>query len=165
MVMSLWGVSVCALPHVNIADASPALTLALAYTFSQDNPNKRMSYFIVTFQAKFLPYAMLLLTFVLGGPQAALQQATGLVAAHLYDFLTRIWPTFGGGRNVISTPPMVKRWFGADRPGPRTRGYGTAFVARPAEQQTRQGTSSGWSSGFGMNSWGSRGPGRRLGGE
>jgi len=85
------------------------------------------------------------------GPTAAKHQLAGLVAAHAYDFLTRIWPTFGGGRNYIKTPDMVKRWFGGDVARPaQNRSYGTAFQAR----QDVPG-STGWT--------GQRGPGRRLG--
>jgi Derlin-2/3 len=84
-----------------------ALTLALAYTFGQENPNRQLSYFIVTFSAKYLPYSMLAMTFVMASPQAALHQATGLIAAHLYEFLTKIWPEHGGGRKLINTPAFV----------------------------------------------------------
>jgi len=112
--------------------------------------------FILTFPAKYLPYALLLLTFIMRGPPAAMEQGTGLLAAHLYDFLTRIWPTFGGGRNYIKTPEFVKRWFAQSGSGaPQARGYGTAFDNR------RDAPASGSSSG---NAWSNqRGPGRRLG--
>ncbi|MCJ1361516.1 hypothetical protein MMC16_000616 [Acarospora aff. strigata] len=139
-----------------------ALTLALAYTYSQDNRNRKVTLFIVTIPVPYLPYAMLLITFVMGGPGMALQQATGLLAAHLYDFLTRIYPTFGGGRNYIQTPAIVQRWFGATSRSAAARGYGTAY--RPPTQQPSQGRSSGI--GGGMSSlWGGRGAGRRLGGD
>ncbi|KAF2004529.1 hypothetical protein P154DRAFT_459229 [Amniculicola lignicola CBS 123094] len=130
-----------------------ALSLAFAYTYAQDNPTRQVSFFIITFDAKYLPFAMLFLTFIIDGPGSAMTQATGLVAAHLFDFLTRIWPTFGGGRNYIFTPMVVKRWFGA-RPGAaQARGYGTAFQGRgnEADNATR-------APGFNQ-----RGPGRRLG--
>jgi len=125
------------------------LILAFAYTFSQDNPNANVSIFILTFPAKYLPAALLALTLVMDGPYAALLEVTGLIAAHLYDFLTRIWPTFGGGTNYIFTPDFVKRWFGGNVP--QRRSYGTAFPA--AESGPRN--DDGWSN--------SRGPGRRLG--
>ncbi|OCK78832.1 DER1-domain-containing protein [Lepidopterella palustris CBS 459.81] len=141
------------------------LILAFAYTYAQDNPTRKVSFFIITFDAKYLPYSMLFLTFIMAGPVATMHQACGLVAAHLYDFLTRIWPMFGGGRNYITTPRIVEKWFGADNPAPRVRGYGTAIPARPrpgeAEQPAR---ASG--RGFGLGgAWNGRGPGRRLGGE
>lgn len=103
---------------------------------------------------------MLLMTFIMQGPQSAMIQVTGLMGAHMYDFLTRLWPTFGGGRNYIRTPAVVKRWFGADKAGSQSRGYGTAF--RPASQAPGRGTSSS----FGFSSaWGTRGQGTRLGGD
>lgn len=132
-----------------------ALSLAYAYTYAQDNPTRQVSFFIITFDAKYLPFSMLFLTFIIDGPDAALSQATGLLAAHLYDFLTRIWPTFGGGRNFITTPQTVKRWFGA-RPGAaQTRSYGTAYQGRTPDQTSARTTA--------RAAWDGRGPGRRLG--
>jgi Derlin-2/3 len=126
------------------------LILAFAYTFSQDNPNTNITIYILTFPAKYLPFALIFLTFVMDGPTAAKHQLAGLVAAHAYDFLTRIWPTFGGGRNYIKTPDIVKRWFGGE-PVAQGRSYGTAF-------QPRQNVPSANTTGFTQ-----RGPGRRLG--
>lgn len=130
------------------------LILAFAYTFAQENPNANVSMYFITFPAKYLPFALLFLTLVLASPTAAMHQATGLIAAHLYDFLTRIWPTFGGGTNYITTPNIVKNWFiepGPSRPQPR--GYGTVY--EPGQRATADNSS--WSH--------QRGPGRRLGGE
>jgi Derlin-2/3 len=137
--------------------------LAFAYTFAQENPGNNVSFFILTFPAKFLPYAMLFMTFVMAGPEGAKHQATGLVAAHLYDFLTRIWPTFGGGNNLIQTPLFVQQLFGEGQ-GPRTgtvRSNGTAFPARAQPVPATGGATRGaFTSGFsGM------GQGRRLGGD
>jgi Derlin-2/3 len=129
------------------------LILALAYSYSQDNPTSMVSFYIINFQAKYLPYALILMTFITGGPDHAKVQITGLLAAHLYDFLTRIWPQFGGGRNYIVTPDFVKRWFGGDAPAPQIRNYGTAFAARPEAPPRNP----AWTN--------QRGPGRRLGGE
>ncbi|KAF2115074.1 Der1-like family-domain-containing protein [Lophiotrema nucula] len=144
-----------------------ALSLAYAYTYAQDNPTRRVSFFIIQFDAKYLPFAMILVSFVMGGPGSALTQTTGLVAAHLYDFLTRIWPTFGGGRNYIFTPAIVKQWFGAAPGVPQQRTYGTAIPGRPAAaagagagagaNDPSTGRSTGFSGGSGY------GPGRRLG--
>ena len=101
---------------------------------------------------------MLVMTFVLSGPNAALTQATGLVAAHLYDFLTRLYPTFGGGRNYIKTPTLFKRWFGGEAPTVQAKGYGAAFM--PATATQGRSTGSAFS-----NAWSVRGQGRRLGGD
>ena len=147
------------------------LILALAYLSSQENPNGRMTFFIVQIRTKYLPYCMLAMTFVMAGPSEALTQSTGLLAAHTYNFLTRIWPQYGGGRNYIRTPEIVRRWFATPNSGVRTRAYGTAFQGRTAGQGTtgsaRAGGEggSGWTSGFSSSVWGSRGTGRRLGGD
>jgi Derlin-2/3 len=98
---------------------------------------------------------MLFMTFVIDGPGQAKTQLAGLIAAHLYDFLTRIWPTFGGGRNYIFTPRVVKRWFGGGVGVPQDRGYGYAVPGRSAGDD-----SSARSTG---SAWGAAGPGRRLG--
>ena len=103
---------------------------------------------------------MLFITFIFAGPGAALNQSMGLVAAHLYEFLTRIWPEYGGGRNYIKTPVIVKQWFGGDQAGFQHRGYGAAY--RPGQPVPGRGTSSGL--GF-STAWGTRGQGQRLGGD
>ena len=131
------------------------LILAYAYTFSQDNPNSNVTIYILTFPAKYLPYALIALTFVMDGPGAAYLQVGGLLAAHAYDFLTRIWPTFGGGSNWLKTPEIVKKWFGGVATV-QTRGYGTAI--RPAQQ-----ASAGVATASGSSWSNTRGPGRRLG--
>lgn len=129
--------------------------MAITYTFAQDNSARMVTFFVVTIQAKYLPYLLLLVTFVMDGPGPAMHQGTGLLAAHLYDHLTRIWPTFGGGRNPIFTPRFVKEYFGGGgvRPAPQARNYGVAFGA-PGEARS---TGTSWGAG--------RGTGRRLGGD
>jgi Derlin-2/3 len=143
----------------------PALSMAYAYTFAQDNPTRQASFFVVQFESKYLPFALLFLALVIDGPNAAAAQLTGLIAAHLYDFLTRIWPTFGGGKNYIFTPQTVKRWFGAAPGAVQNRGYGIAVQGRGRVAGTGAGApdpASGRSTG---TNWGEVGPGRRLGGE
>ncbi|KAK5112685.1 hypothetical protein LTR85_011196 [Meristemomyces frigidus] len=145
------------------------LTLALAYTYAQENPDRQLSYFIVTFSAKWLPYAMLAGTFVMSSPQEALLQATGLVAAHAYDFVTKIWPEHGGGQRYLVTPQIVQRWFAQPGGIPQQRAFGTAYTGRAAATQNvpqqQAGGGGGWASGFSGGNWGNRGQGRRLGGE
>ncbi|EXJ83754.1 hypothetical protein A1O1_07380 [Capronia coronata CBS 617.96] len=138
-----------------------ALLLAFIYTFAQDNRGKKAHFIIVEIPVELLPWAMLTLTLIMGGPQAALQQGMGIIAAHLYDFLTRLYPTFQGGRNYIQTPAVIKRLFGADRSAFTQKAYGTTFrPGRPVPQQQAR----GWTSGF-SGSWTGRGAGRRLGGD
>ncbi|KAI9037370.1 pseudouridine synthase CBF5 [Aspergillus affinis] len=88
-----------------------ALILAFIYTFAQDNRGRKANFFVIQIPIEFLPWATLAFTLVRSGWPAALNDSMGVVAAHLYDFLTRIYPTFGGGRNYITTPAFVRRLF------------------------------------------------------
>ncbi|CRG88550.1 Derlin-1 [Talaromyces islandicus] len=142
-----------------------ALIMAFIHTWSQDNRGKQVHFYVVQIRAEWLPLALLGVNFVMAGPTAAMIEGTGIIASHLYDFLTRIWPTFGGGRNYITTPAFVHNLFDDSRSS--SRGYGAAY--RPAQAgQARQagqaGQSSGASSSYFGSSWSTRGAGRRLGG-
>lgn len=137
------------------------MILALAYTYSQDNRRRKVNFFIVQLEAKWLPWAMLVAALVLGGPYAMMYQGTGIIAAHLYDFLTRLYPTFGGGRNYIQTPKIITKWFGGEVKRAQSKGFGTSFAPQ-AQQASRP--SSGFSTAF-SSPWSSRGQGRRLGGD
>jgi Derlin-2/3 len=91
-----------------------------------------------------------------------MSEGSGIIAAHLYDFLTRIYPAFGGGKNYIQTPAFVKRWFGSQQPRQIHRGYGVAYHAGDRAYQGL--SNSSWYSSLG-GSWRGRGSGRRLGGD
>ncbi|THV48380.1 hypothetical protein BGAL_0252g00120 [Botrytis galanthina] len=137
-----------------------ALVLAFAYTSTQDDRGMKATFFVVTIPAPWIPYAMLLMTFVMAGPGPAKIQATGLVAAHLHDFLTRLWPTFGGGRNFVPTPGFIQRAFQTTQTTVTERSYGTA-VAQPQ----RSANSPSSSGSVLPESWKTRGSGHRLGGD
>jgi Derlin-2/3 len=139
-----------------------ALILAFAYSYAIANRGKRVTFIIVQIPVEYLPWAMLTITLVMSGWEAALTEGMGIVAAHLFEFMTRIYPTFQGGRNWIQTPAVVRRAFGGDRSAFTHKAYGASF--RPGAATPVQGTSSGWSSALG-ESWGGRGVGRRLGGD
>ena len=145
------------------------LALAFAFTYAQDNPGRKVTYFVITIPVHFLPYAMLALTLATNGVSLAMMQLTGLFAAHLFDFLTRLWPTFGGGRNLLQTPQFVRHWFipSGTRAGPTARNYGTAFTSNTAVAPAAAGPSTGITSGFRgfPRAWGGRSSGRRLGGD
>ncbi|MCJ1472866.1 hypothetical protein MMC13_001515 [Lambiella insularis] len=129
------------------------LITAIAYTYAQENRGKKIHFMVVTLDVKWLPYANIFLNFIINGLDATKVMILGIPAAHLYDFLTRLWPAFGGGRNMIRTPAFISRIFG----GPQrvtVAKQGTIF--RPPPQTTTTSFQGGW---------GSRGQGRRLGGE
>lgn len=110
---------------------------------------------------------MLFLTFVMGGPAAAKVQATGLVAAHAHDFLSNIYPTFGGGANILQTPEFLQRFFVSTVPRVVHRAYGTAITnpQQPRGSAASTGSSSATAGSVLPESWRSRGTGHRLGGD
>jgi len=139
-----------------------ALILAFVYTGCQDDRGGMFNFMVVNVPAQWAPFGMLFITLIMQGPEAAKTQSTGLFAAHLYDFLTRLYPEFGGGRNFIVTPAFVRRLFAPEEAGVANRSYGTAFT--PADRAT--GSSTGAATGSVLpESWKARGSGHRLGGE
>lgn len=110
---------------------------------------------------------MLFLTFVISGLEGAKVQATGLVAAHAHDFLSNIYPTFGGGANLLQTPGFIERFFAITVPQVLHRAYGTAIKhpQQPQGSAASTGTSSARAGSVLPESWRSRGTGHRLGGD
>ena len=106
----------------------------------------------------------MLLATLLMSPQLLPLQITGLVAAHLHDFLTRIYPEFSGGPNLLPTPGFMSSL--VHTPRVLQRDYGTAFRTQPRPGQT-SGRTTGSSTGGSVlpDSWRSRGQGHRLGGD
>ncbi|KAK7751656.1 hypothetical protein SLS62_006316 [Diatrype stigma] len=86
------------------------------------------------------------------GPTAFLVGLTGLIAAHLHDFLVRLYPEFGNGPNLIPTPGFLSYIIRTQRE------QGTVYGQRYAQPREF-----GGSSGPLPESWRSKGPGRRLG--
>jgi Derlin-2/3 len=144
-----------------------ALILAFTYTACQDDRLSKVTFFVVTIPATWVPLAMLFLTFVINGSGAAKIQATGLVAAHAHDFLSNIYPTFGGGANIVQTPEFIKRFFAITVQRVVHRAYGTAITnpRQPRASAASTGTSSATAGSVLPESWKSRGTGHRLGGD
>ncbi|KAI1084262.1 Der1-like family-domain-containing protein [Whalleya microplaca] len=129
-----------------------ALLIAMCYTATQDQRGMNAHFYVITIPAQLMPYCLLLVQLLFpGGWEAIKIGITGLVAAHLHDFLTRIYPEFGNGPNLIPTPGFVSWILGTPRI--HRTAYGTAYVP------PREGSSRGPL----PDSWRSKGPGRRLG--
>ncbi|KAI1458503.1 Der1-like family-domain-containing protein [Annulohypoxylon moriforme] len=129
-----------------------ALLIAMCYTATQDQRGMNAHFYIITIPAQLMPYCLLLVQLLFPGGWVSLKIGlTGLIAAHLHDFLTRIYPEFGNGPNLIPTPGFLS-WI-ANSPRVRDTVYGQAI------QPQREGTGSGPL----PDSWRSKGPGRRLG--
>lgn len=131
------------------------LILALCYTNHQDQRGQQAMFFFFRVPAQAMPYCMIIASLLMS-PGAVPLQIAGLVSAHLYDFLTRLYPEFGGGRNLLPTPRFMS-WF-VQTPRILQRAYGTAI-------RNESGGASGASSGGSVlpDSWKTRGSGHRLG--
>ena len=135
------------------------LNLAMAYTASQDQRGIKSNYFFFTVPAQAIPYCMILGSLLMD-PGSVPMQITGLVSAHLHDFLTRLWPEFGHGWNLLRTPAFVS--YLVQTPRVLQRQYGTA-IRRYDDSAT--GSSTGASAGSVLpDAWKTRGGGHRLGG-
>lgn len=140
--------------------------MAFAHTYAQDNRGKKVKFFIIEIPVLWLPWAMLTMTLVSQGWGSVKTEFTGILASHLYDFLTRIYPTFGGGRSYIFTPDFVRRYIFRYTPDAARRTYGRAYrPSRPVDPQpgTSDSGTRSWTSSQDLGSWGTRGSGRRLG--
>ncbi|KAK4032736.1 Der1-like family-domain-containing protein [Parachaetomium inaequale] len=133
------------------------LIMALAYTSSQDQRGVKTNFFFFTVPAQTIPYCMLVASLLMN-PASIPLQITGIVSAHAHDFLSRLWPQFGGGWNILSTPSFVS--YLVQTPRVLQRDYGTA-IRQPA---AASGSSTGASTGSVLpDSWKTRGAGQRLG--
>ncbi|KAI1169332.1 Der1-like family protein [Nemania serpens] len=129
-----------------------ALLIAACYTATQDQRGMQAHFYVVTIPAQLMPWCMLLTQLLFSGWGSFLLGLTGIFAAHLHDFLTRIYPQFAGGPNLIPTPSFLS-WI-ISTPRIRNTGFGTSY-APPASSSGRRGPL--------PDSWRSKGPGRRLG--
>ncbi|OLN84908.1 Derlin-2-like protein 1 [Colletotrichum chlorophyti] len=139
----------------------PALILAMCRTVTQDQRGMKANFYFVTIPAQLTPFCMMLVSLLFpGGYYNFMLQLMGFLAAHLYDFLSRIYPDFTGGRNLIPTPGFLSRL--VQTPQMYQRGYGTA-VRGAGNQASGRTTGASLGSGPLPDSWRSRGPGVRLG--
>ncbi|KAA8534896.1 hypothetical protein F0562_029888 [Nyssa sinensis] len=84
-----------------------SLVFMLLYVWSREFPNANINiYGLVTLKAFYLPWAMLALDVIFGSP--LLPDLLGIIAGHLYYFLTVLHP-LAGGKNILKTPMWVHK--------------------------------------------------------
>jgi Derlin-2/3 len=133
------------------------LIMAMCYTVVQDKRGQKSHFFFFQVPAQSIPYCMLLWSMVLN-PMVLPLEISGLLAAHLHDFLTRLWPEFGMGPNLLPTPGFISKL--VQTPRFMQRDYGTAVQPKASTS----GSSTGASTGSVLpDSWKTRGTGHRLG--
>ncbi|XP_022730381.1 derlin-1-like [Durio zibethinus] len=116
-----------------------SLVFMLLYVWSREFPNAQINiYGLVTLKAFYLPWAMLALDVIFGAP--LVPDLLGIIAGHLYYFLTVLHP-LATGKVILKTPlwvhKLVERWrIGAPaQPSSRAaaqpdRSTGVAFSGR-----------------------------------
>ncbi|GKV10000.1 hypothetical protein SLEP1_g21428 [Rubroshorea leprosula] len=84
-----------------------SLVFMLLYVWSRESPHAQVNiYGLVALKAFYLPWAMLALDVIFGSP--IVPDLLGIVAGHLYYFLTVLHP-LAGGRNILTTPKWVHK--------------------------------------------------------
>uniref|UniRef100_A0A8H7TSB2 Derlin n=1 Tax=Bionectria ochroleuca TaxID=29856 RepID=A0A8H7TSB2_BIOOC len=145
-----------------------ALILAMCYTTTQEQRGMKTKFlFMFTIPAQLLPYCLILFNLVFpGGAIRMILEIYGLIAAHLFDFLTKVWPRYGGnGRSLLPTPPLLAtlvNFVSQNLPNLQAR-----MAPAPAPESSSSGSSTGRPAGSSggplPDSWRTRGPGHRLG--
>jgi len=140
-----------------------ALMISMTYTVVQDQRGMKTNFYFITIPAQLTPYAMIAINMLFPGGAAQIPlQLEGLFAAHLWEFLTKIWPAFGGqGGTLLPTPPFFTTIVNTIS---GLAGRAAPVVAGP-RGAAGGGVARGASAGSGPlpDSWRTRGPGQRLG--
>ncbi|KAL1825433.1 hypothetical protein DCAR_0313606 [Daucus carota subsp. sativus] len=112
-----------------------SLVFMLLYVWSREFPTGNINiYGLVTLKAFYLPWAMLAMDVIFGSP--LVPDLLGILAGHLYYFLTVLHP-LAGGKTMLQTPmwvhKIVARWRIGAPPTTRAepdRSGSTAFRGR-----------------------------------
>ncbi|KAL0626013.1 Derlin-3 [Plecturocebus cupreus] len=84
-----------------------ALMAMLVYVWSRRSPRVRVNFFgLVTFQAPFLPWALMGFSLLLGN--SILVDLLGIAVGHIYYFLEDVFPNQPGGKRLLLTPGFLK---------------------------------------------------------
>lgn len=136
-----------------------ALIVALTYTATQQQQGLTVTYIVIPMPAPLMPYAMILVSLLFpGGIKDFFLGLYGLVAAHLWEFLSRIYPQLGGGPNILKTPKFMTSLVRIVEGRRQLFSSSGAVGGAPAS-----GSSTGAESGPLPDSWRTRGSGQRLG--
>ncbi|WJX30462.1 ER-associated protein degradation protein [Trifolium repens] len=96
-----------AIPYLWSPFMGISLVFMIVYVWSREFPNARINiYGLVTLKGFYLPWAMLALDLIFGNPLKA--DILGMVAGHLYYFLTVLHP-LAGGKFKFNTPLLVHK--------------------------------------------------------
>jgi Derlin-2/3 len=102
----------------------PSLIMALVYVWSRANATARVSFFgLFAVEGFYLPFALLAWTLLSGGD--AIADVRGILAGHVYYFLSSVWPRQGGPK-LLETPQVVR--------AATAWAFGGAYAAPPTQR-------------------------------
>jgi Derlin-2/3 len=131
--------------------------VALCYTASIDESGSVSLYGIFNVPARVMPWILVAYPFLSGSLHGTVSAFTGIVAAHMFEFIAGIWPRYGNGPQLFRTPKFIQRIFSGAASNVIHREYGTAYrpgTAAAASGAHVPGVPDGWRN---------RGTGHRLG--
>ncbi|KAF9099439.1 Derlin 1 [Mortierella sp. AM989] len=148
-------VSSIAASYFGILVLFQAMLISVIYLWSRENPDRMVSFmFGITFKAFYLPWVLVAYTFVLSGALIPWSMLIGIASAHLFHFLSKVYPANGGPR-LIPTPSLLYRLL----PAQEVAGAGFTSSGATANVYRASAPTSGGSTGGGHR-WGH---GHRLG--
>ncbi|XP_052879382.1 derlin-1.1-like [Gossypium arboreum] len=96
-----------AIPFLWTPFMAGSLVFMIVYVWSREFPNAQISiYGVVTLKGFYLPWALLALDLIFGA--SLMEDIIGMVAGHLYYFLT-VFHRLAGGKYVLKTPLWVHK--------------------------------------------------------
>lgn len=140
-----------------------ALLLALTHLWAQYSPDQPMNlYGFVTLPARYISFALMAMDLLQGGPKAAVEGLTGIISAHVFHYLSEIYPRANPqAANWMATPAWFKRLFAAARGGggppgraERSVGSGATAYAPPRRSGTSTAAAPHRPSGVTGHTWG-----------
>jgi len=127
------------------------LMMALVYLWSNDSPYQMVGFmFGMQFPAMYLPWVLAGWDLLMSG-EVPTVKLLGIVIGHMVHWITNVYPTQNGGRQLVPTPDWVRQVVGNGGSGPTSTGRGFA-VQTPGQARAGGSTAPAW-----------RGAGRRLG--
>lgn len=98
-------------PMFSIPFLGQALSSVLVYIWSRRNPETRLSFLgLLVFKAPFLPWVLMLFSFVMHG-RVPTDEMCGIIVGHVYYFFTDVFPPMNDGWKPLDPPSWWMRLF------------------------------------------------------
>ena len=103
------GLLTAAAPFVNVMFMGPSLAFAMVYLWARRNADVPLSFLgLVNFSAPYLPWLLLLFSFLFGASSTV--DVLGIAVGHAYYYLTDVHPSITG-QQPLNTPTWLEALF------------------------------------------------------